>query len=363
MKNTTRKEQTFLTDTTILNAMEDYVRVVDRKGRILFENEALLRFNQVESKGKPVFPLSTATGPFLEHTVTRTEFCVAGHVFSVMNSPIYEEGEVVAAIQVFRDTTIQNNITVQLLNRNRKWQKEIALARTIQTKMLPRIKTFGPLEFDFAYMPSEELSGDFFDFVPLGKGRLGFYISDVVGHGVSASILTMFVRQTMRSILEEEQIREPAQVLRALRDRFFEIQMDDGQYFSLFYAVFDTVENTLTYANAGHHCLPMVECDGKLDVLYATGRLISPVLLEEYTYVQQVRPMRKNERFLFFTDGAVEAKNALGMEYGEENLRRLLLTTKNNTLPTIVHDLRQYTGEQLKDDIAIVYVENRRRKA
>ena len=324
MKKTTTKEPIFLTDTTMLNAMEDYVRVVDRKGQILFENEALLRFNQAESKGSPVFPLSTATGPFLEHTVTRTEFCVAGHVFSVMNSPIYEDGEVAAAIQVFRDTTIQNNITLQLLNRNRKWQKEIALARTIQTKMLPRMKTFGNLQFDFAYMPSEELSGDFFDFVPLGEGRLGFYISDVVGHGVSASILTMFVRQTMRSILEEEKIREPAQVLGALRDRFYEIQMDDGQYFSLFYAVFDTIKNTLTYANAGHHCLPMVECAGELETLYATGRLISPVLLKGYTYEQHCRPMHKADRFLFFTDGAVEAKNALGMEYGEENLRRLL---------------------------------------
>ena len=363
MKQTTTKEPIFLTDTTMLNAMEDYVRVVDRKGQILFENEALLRFNQAESKGSPVFPLSTATGPFLEHTVTRTEFCVAGHVFSVMNSPIYEDGEVAAAIQVFRDTTIQNNITLQLLNRNRKWQKEIALARTIQTKMLPRMKTFGNLQFDFAYMPSEELSGDFFDFVPLGEGRLGFYISDVVGHGVSASILTMFVRQTMRSILEEEKIREPAQVLGALRDRFYEIQMDDGQYFSLFYAVFDTVKNTLTYANAGHHCLPMVECAGELETLFATGRLISPVLLKGYTYEQHCRPMHKADRFLFFTDGAVEAKNALGMEYGEENLRRLLLHKTKNTLSTIVHDLRQYTGEQLKDDIAIVYVENQRRKA
>lgn len=363
MKNTITKGQTFLTDLTILNAMEDYVRIVDRKGRILFENQALLRFNQVESKGRPVFPLSTATGPFLEHTVTMTEFCVAGHVFSVLNSPIYEEGEVAAAIQVFRDTTIQNNITMQLMNRNRKLQKEIALARTIQTKMLPRIETFGPLQFDFAYLPSEELSGDFFDFVPLGEGRLGFYISDVVGHGVSASILTMFVRQTMRSILEEEKIREPAQVLGTLRDRFCEIQMDDGQYFSLFYAVFDTSKNTLTYANAGHHCLPMVEHGGKLDVLQASGRLISNVRIQGYTYQEHTRPMRKADRFLFFTDGAVEARNAHGQEYGEENLRRLLLAAKENTVPTIVHDLRQYTGEQLRDDIAIVYVENQRRKA
>ena len=46
MKKTTTKEPIFLTDTTMLNAMEDYVRVVDRKGQILFENEALLRFNQ-----------------------------------------------------------------------------------------------------------------------------------------------------------------------------------------------------------------------------------------------------------------------------------------------------------------------------
>ncbi|WP_288554927.1 SpoIIE family protein phosphatase [uncultured Levyella sp.] len=363
MKNKTTEQASFLTETAILNAMEDYVRIVDRRGRILFENESLKRFDQSESKGRPIFPLSTATGPFLEKTMTMTEFCVAGHVFSVMNSPMYQDGEVNAVIQVFRDTTIQNNITVQLMNVNRKLHKEIKLARTIQTKMLPRMTGFGSLRFDYAYLPTEELSGDFFDFIPLGQGRLGFYISDVVGHGVSASILTMFVRQTMRSILEEEKMREPSKVLGTLRDRFLEIHMDEGQYFSLFYAVFDTKNHLLTYANAGHNCLPMVEQDGNLEYLNASGRLISSLAIKEYTYSEHSRPVKEGDRFLFYTDGAVEAKNAVGTEYGEENLERLLLKGRSNTLQTIVRDLRHYTGEQLRDDIAIVYVENQRRKA
>ncbi len=345
---------------SLFNAMDDYVRVVDSQRKVRFANDALKRFNQVEADGEEVFPIATVADAFTDKTVTTTELCVAGHVFALKSSPIFEDGEVSAVIQVFRDTTISNNITLQLLRNNQKMHEELALAQSIQTKMLPRLTGYGPLIFDFTYQPTEELSGDFFDFVPLGQGRLGFYISDVVGHGVSASILTMFIRQTMRNILEVDKIREPATVLGVLRQHFREIRMDDSQYFSLFYALFDTVEHTLAYANAGHNCLPLVELNGTVEELAASGRLMT-ARQDAYTYKQYTRDLREGERYLFFTDGAVETQNAAGEEYGEENLKRLLRTTKGSALPYIIDDLRQYTVQSLKDDVALVYIENRRK--
>lgn len=343
-----------------LNAMDDFVRVVNEKGEIVYENEALERFNLAEGRGEPVFPVSTATGMFIEQAVTMTELCVAGHVFAIKNSPIVEEGRVTAVIQVFRDTTIQNSITVKLLDANRKMKNQIALARTLQEKMLPRLTGYGRLQFDARYQPTEELSGDFFDFVPLGQGRIGLYISDVVGHGVSASILTMFVRQSMRSILTEEKIREPANVLARLRERYRAIHIDDGFYFSLFYIVFDTMEHKIHYANAGHNGIPIVVSEGELDHLEATGRLVTWDA-DDYQYKQYTRPLRPGDRFLFYTDGAIEGVNAYGQEYGIEGLERFLLHGEGSPIDHIMEDLRQFVVGEQKDDVAIVYVENQGR--
>lgn len=349
-------------DFRYLEAMDDLVRIVDAQGHVLFENESMRRFAEMAEADAPFFPLSTATGPFIEQTVTMTELCVAGHVFSIKNSPVMEDGNVTAVIQVFRDTTIQNSMTMRLVEANRKLKNEIVLARSIQEKMLPRLTGYGRLRFDSFYRPTEELSGDFFDIIPLGQGRLGLYISDVVGHGVSASILTMFVRQTMRSILQEERIREPATVLHLMRERFRAIRMGEGQYFSLFFALFDTIENTVTYANAGHACLPIVECDGAVTLLDVTGRLITWEA-EPYVYKQKRQPLKGGERFLFYTDGASETRSASGREYGAENLKHFMKQTSGSPLARIVTDIEQFGVGEPKDDIALVYVENLRRNA
>ncbi|MDD7593028.1 MAG: PP2C family protein-serine/threonine phosphatase [Peptoniphilaceae bacterium] len=349
-------------DFRYLEAMDDLVRIVDAKGHVLFENETMRRFTEMADDDAPFFPLSTATGSFTEQAVTMTELCVAGHVFAIKNSPLIEAGKVTAVIQVFRDTTIQNSMTMRLVETNRKLKNEIVLARSIQEKMLPRLTGYGRLAFDFYYRPTEELSGDFFDVVPLGQGRLGLYISDVVGHGVSASILTMFVRQTMRSILQEERIREPATVLHLMRERFRAIRMGEGQYFSLFFALFDTMEDTVTYANAGHACLPIVERNGQIDRLDVTGRLITWEG-DRYVYKQKIRTLEGGERFLFYTDGASETRSAAGTEYGEKNLQHFMKQTTGSPLSRIVTDVEQFGVGEPKDDIALVYVENQRRDA
>lgn len=350
-----------LTMLALMDAMEDLVRVVSKSGQILFENRAMREFLTSHAKtSQEIFPLSTAVGPFMEEGASVTELCVSYHVYSVKSSPIFEGQKVAAVIQVFRDTTLQNKMTLQILEANRKMHKDIDLATTIQKKMLPDRKSFGPLRFSHCYLPSEELSGDFFDLIVLDDHRIGFYISDVVGHGVSASILTMFVRQSMRSILGEQKISRPREVLQALRDHFMEIHMDDDQYLSLFYALFDTQKDTMTYANAGHNCPPLLAYQGKIERIAISGRLISPVFRKD-AYREESRPLRPGERMLFYTDGAVERTNAQGKPYGQENLERILLSSADDILEAIRQDLLRYAKTAPKDDIALFYMENQRR--
>lgn len=243
-----------------------------------------------------------------------------------------------------------------LVINNKKMNEDIHLARTIQAKMLPTLKEYGPFSFDYSYMPSEELSGDFFDLVEIDKGCLAFYISDVVGHGVSASILTMFIRQTMRSILQEQKLYKPNSVLEALREHFLEIHMDADQYFSIFYALIDVDRALISYSNAGHNCWPIIERQGKTDFLRATGSLISPVFSQK-KYREYRHKLENGDRFLFYTDGAVEIRDDSGVEYGTDRLEKIMSEGKSNCLETIVKDYRSYHPDRIKDDIALFYME------
>lgn len=349
---------TWISALSLLDAMEDFVRVVDPDGTIIYKNRALSAFEkQCRGKGmkNPIFPPSSITRPFKKRIDSTEKIHVDGRAFSIKSSPLFLKEDVQAVIEVFRDFTVQDDLTRRVMESNRRLRNEMNLARSIQTKMLPQMTNEGSFVFDSRYIPSEELSGDFYDVVPLADGRLAVYISDVAGHGISASILTMFVRQTMRGILLEESVGDPEAVLLAMRTRFQQIHMEDSQYFTLFYGVFDMRKNTFTYANAGHNCEPIVAQNGEARLLKAKGKIISPVFLAK-SYEEKILPLQEGQSFLFYTDGASEAVNIQGEVYSMERMLRWMEKEDQNRLQHMTNDLMRFTEGTPRDDIALLEV-------
>lgn len=354
-------------DFNILEFMDDMVRVIDTSGMVIYANEKMKRFCPESPVGKSCFtagpdemPRCISLSTFVTENSIMSEQRMNGHAFSVKSSPITDEnGEIIAAVEVFRDITIQNNITSELFNANRKMTDDIHLARSIQSGMLPRTQMFGGIRFEYRYIPSGQLSGDIFDVIPIDENRLAVYIADVVGHGVSASIMTMFVRQTMRSILGEGSCSQPSEVLNELKERFFEINLGDEQYFSMFYALLDRKDNVLSYANAGHNCAPIIFRDGQVDFLEATGKLISNAF-PKADYREYHLPLLTGNKFLFYTDGVIETTDRDRNEYGIKNLVSVLDNYHGNLLESIINDLKSFRWGEQKDDIALLLMETPR---
>lgn len=114
---------------SIFNAMSDFVRIVDERNRILFENDSLQKFFAEhypisETTGAlyetdKLFPLSMAQSVFSTGRPLMTEFCVASRVFSVKCSPLYENDDLRSVIEVYRDITIANRFATRLFGRIR----------------------------------------------------------------------------------------------------------------------------------------------------------------------------------------------------------------------------------------------------
>ena len=110
--------------------------------------------------------------------------------------------------------------------------------------------------------------GDWYDAVPLGRGRLALVVGDAVGHGVPAAGAMSRLRGAMRS----SALRDPSPeaVLAALDG--FAAQMDDVEGASVFYGLFDVATGRLTYAVAGHPPPLVVHADGATSFLPVTPR-------------------------------------------------------------------------------------------
>ncbi|NMR96254.1 phosphatase, partial [Vibrio parahaemolyticus] len=121
------------------------------------------------------------------------------------------DGDIVAAVEVFRDVTRERKLELELLERNKLISEDLKFARKVQEKILPRQGMFENLNIEYIYKASEMLSGDMFDVFRIDDEKIGIYIRDVAGYGIAASMLTMFIKQMMRDIKDE--IKSPSKAL------------------------------------------------------------------------------------------------------------------------------------------------------
>lgn len=348
----------------VLEGMADWVRVVDVDGTIIYANKPMKealgediigkKCYQAHGRNKPCGFCITDKSIKLGEIVQKEEI-INGRYFSVKSSPVTDsEGKIFAAVEVFRDVTRERKLELELIEKNKKMSKDLGFAKRIQEKILPTKGVIDNIRIDYIYKPSEMLSGDIFDVFHVDDEHIGIYISDVSGHGVAAAMMTMFIRQTMRSIVEN--ILSPADALAELYKRFMTLDLEVDKYFTIFYGVFNTKTYEFKFANAGHNCIPIKYNDNGMEMLEIKGYPIA-ILFNEMSYNEKKIKLKKNDKILFYTDGITEAKDKKGKEFGVEGVIKLIETHKDNILKEIEKKIAHYSWGDQQDDFALLLME------
>ena len=104
------------------------------------------------------------------------------------------------------------------LEAERRAQQEMDIARQVQSKLLPqKAPVLKTIEYAGACIQARAVGGDYYDFLDLGEGRVGFVLADVAGKGISAALLMANLQAHLRSqcnreprFLADARAREPA---------------------------------------------------------------------------------------------------------------------------------------------------------
>lgn len=355
-------EETGMLNYHVLESMADWVRVVDKDKNIIYANKAIknalgqdlvgVKCYNADSKDRAcnfcITERTISTGE-----IVQKEDIIQGKNFSIKSSPVINrEGEIIAAVEVFRDVTRERRLELELIRKNKRMIRDLTVARKIQEKLLPTVGTRYNLDIDYIYSPSEMLSGDIFDIFSVDEDHLGVYIADVSGHGVSASMMTMFIRQSMRSIKDE--ILSPSQALKKVQSEFYKLKLEVDSYFTIFYGVFNKNSYEFTYSNAGHNCLPIVyNNQGKIDLLELKGYPILS-LFEKVDYEEKSVRLKKDDMLLLYTDGITEVRDKDGNEFGTEGVVDLIKNNTEISISEIEDNIIHFSWGELEDDIAIV---------
>ncbi len=220
------------------------------------------------------------------------------------------------------------------------------------------------LAFHHYYHPALALGGDFYDILPLADDTAGVLIADVMGHGTRSALITAMLRTLLRDL--KGQGRNARHFITSLNQALCEVMRSFPQplFASAFYFVPDTTSRMATFSTAGHPAPFHIHRDvgriTRLNVPAPHGAALGIMPKEEYTGGHA--RLIDNDGFIFFTDGAYEAANEAGEEFGlprmEEVIRRFMYKDVRTIIEELGAAIRRFSSETaLNDDICMVGVD------
>jgi sigma-B regulation protein RsbU (phosphoserine phosphatase) len=246
---------------------------------------------------------------------------------------------------------------------------DLETAAKVQKTFLPsRSPKIKGSSFAWVYEPCQELAGDSLNILQLDEDHVAFYILDVSGHGVAASLHAVaatwllseigFGNSIVMHVQDGAMVPvPPAEVADTLNKRF-ETNSETGHFMTLFYAVYNTRNQMLTYVSAGHPGAIQIARGKEPCTLHGTGL---PIGFGE-PYEQQSVRLDSGDRVYLYSDGITEAMNPLSNLFGTERLIRVLRRGQHLGLADVVAavqtEVRAWQdGEANKDDISILAME------
>lgn len=247
----------------------------------------------------------------------------------------------------------------ELVEREHRLEREMLMARDVQRAMIPDAAP--PLKgFEIAARlePALNLSGDFYDYIPLSPQRVGIMIGDVAGKGVRAAMGMAASRSILRSVARRG--GGPAKVM---RDANLRLHRDLGNQLllTLVYAMLDAETKTLQYCNAGHNAPLLVRASGKSRELKTGGLLLG--VFDKQQYRSETLHLEKGDVLFFYTDGLPEAHtpHPQRLEFGEPRILEFLLQHRHLRAQAIIDAARDYVrdftaGAHQHDDLTLVAI-------
>jgi serine phosphatase RsbU (regulator of sigma subunit) len=241
------------------------------------------------------------------------------------------------------------------LEAERRAAHELEIATQVQARLFPqRLPSSKNLEYAGACIQARRVGGDYYDFLDLGRERLGLVIGDIAGKGIAAALLMANLQANLRSQCAIA-LEQPERFLRSVNQLFYENTIDSA-YATLFFAEYDASERRLRYANCGHLCGLLLRRDGSVDRLQSTTSVLG--LFQDWDCPIEERRLGADDLFVLYTDGVTESFSDAGEEYGEARLVEALLRRRElppqALLASVVDDVRSFSPREQQDDITLI---------
>lgn len=232
-------------------------------------------------------------------------------------------------------------------------KRELMVAQQIQQRLLPSdLPQPEGYEVAATNWPCDETSGDYYDAIPYGDGRVALVVGDVSGHGLGPALIMASTRAQLHASLavEPDLVRVMTNV-----NRFLERDIPENAFMSFFLGSLDPAARTFQYVSAGHNPPYLRTPDGVVHHLGKTGPVLG--VMEDAPYGESAsHTLTPGMVLMLYTDGIYEAKGPDGEMYDEHRLEASFAAhaaaggNAQSVLDGVLADLQSFVGDAAFDD-------------
>ena len=278
-----------------------------------------------------------------------------GGAFARFEDPDQNSFALVSFDEVSRAVEAQRRAAAEQREAERRAAHELEIARQVQARLFPqRLPELKSLEYAGACVQTQQVGGDYYDFLDLGQSRLCLVLGDIAGKGIAAALLMANLQANLRSQCATA-VEQPEQLLRSVNRLFYENTAENA-YATLFYSEFDDRTCRLRYANCGHLPGLVVQGDGTVKRLSSTASVLG--LFSDWPCQTAELQLGPGDLFAIYTDGITEAVNQRDEEFGEERLLDVITRARDlrprDVVTTVFEEVRRFSSDQQRDDMTLI---------
>ena len=323
----------------------------------------------VAQTGKPIICSDVSQDPryFAARTRTRSE----------MVAPIISNDRVIGAFDLESDqlnaysdedlTTLQllSSQVALIIEKDRLYEQivekkrietQLEIARQVQLELLPdRDPKFENFEISAYIFPTEEVSGDYYDWVKIFDDQIGVVVADAVGKGIPAALLMSFLRASLRAGV---QIGYAPHIALSKVNQLLWDSVEEHQFITAIHGILDTTNRTFVYSNAGHNPPLLIKPDGEYRFVEYGDQPLGMFL--DARYHQHFIRFEKGQVMVIYTDGITEAAREDGEEYGIERFAARVLECIDLPAKKMIDYIRKgvadFTERKFLDDDGTLFI-------
>jgi serine phosphatase RsbU (regulator of sigma subunit)/anti-sigma regulatory factor (Ser/Thr protein kinase)/PAS domain-containing protein len=268
-----------------------------------------------------------------------------------------DTGELVGRIEVFTDISEASRRAIEV---ERLYEEARSIAESYQRSVLPdEVPSLPFVSVVANYVAAagrRAVCGDFYDFVPLRDGRVGYVLGDVVGIGPQAAGDAALTRYTLRSFAFEDPDPDPGVMLNRL-NTYLHANLPPSRFVRVLYGVLDPERATFDYANAGH-VPPVVFRSKSKEVEWLGEGGIALGVEDDVEYKVGHVQFEPGDMLVYYTDGVTEASRG-GVPFGQTRFAELVekygVGTPGELVQAVRRGVEAWAADGgLRDDLALL---------